>query len=109
MGLFLVGMAVLQAWPGRGFWQGTSRGQTGTLVGMVQAMAGPSQPRLLSSWVSAFGSFDDAHGFAVNLFAVAALALTGAAFFSGRQRLIRPVLICFFVPTLVSSGRIADT
>ena len=23
LGLFLVGMAVLQAWPGRGFWQGT--------------------------------------------------------------------------------------
>ena len=24
LGLFLAGMAVLQAWPGRGFWQGTS-------------------------------------------------------------------------------------
>src|SRR5258708_7566518 len=55
MGLFLVGMAVLQAWPGRGFWQGTSRGQTGTLVCIVQALAGTSHPRLLSAWVSAFG------------------------------------------------------
>src|SRR6202011_5080136 len=42
MGLFLVGMAVLQAWPGRGFWQGTSHGQAGTLTGMVQTMAGTS-------------------------------------------------------------------
>ena len=28
-GLFLIGMAVLQAWPGRGFWQGTSHHQPG--------------------------------------------------------------------------------
>ncbi len=108
MGLFLVGMAVLQAWPGRGFWQGTSRGQTGTLVGMVQTMAGTSQPRLLSSWVSAFGSFDAAHGFAVNLFAVAALAVTGAAFLSGRPRLIRPVLIGFIVLCLADWVLIED-
>jgi hypothetical protein len=28
-GVFLVGMAVLQAWPGRGFWQGTAHGNPG--------------------------------------------------------------------------------
>ena len=28
-GLFLIGMAVLQAWPGRGFWQGTAHHQPG--------------------------------------------------------------------------------
>ena len=36
LGLFLTGMAVLQAWPGRGFWQGASHGQPGTLAGMTQ-------------------------------------------------------------------------
>ena len=36
-------------------------------------------------------------GFAVNLFVVAALAVTGAVFLSGRPRLIRPVLIGFIV------------
>jgi hypothetical protein len=45
-GLFLVGMAVLQAWPGRGFWQGTAHGQAGTLTSMVQTMAGTPQPRV---------------------------------------------------------------
>ena len=30
LGLFLAGMAVLQAWPGRGFWQGISHGQPGS-------------------------------------------------------------------------------
>src|SRR5450755_3939730 len=32
-GLFLVGMAVQQAWPGRGFWQGTAHHRPGTLAG----------------------------------------------------------------------------
>jgi hypothetical protein len=27
LGLFLIGMAVLQAWPGRGFWQGVDHGR----------------------------------------------------------------------------------
>ena len=93
LGLFLVGMAVLQAWPGRGFWQGTSHGQPGTLAGMAQSMAATPQPHVLSALVSAFTAFDEAHGFAVNLFAVVALAVTGAAFLTGRPRLIRPALI----------------
>ena len=94
-GLFLAGMAVLQAWPGRGFWQGASHGQPGTLAGMTGTMAQTSQPGFLSAWISAFTAFDQAHGFAVNLFAVAALAVTGAAFLTGRPRLIGPVLIGF--------------
>jgi len=95
LGLFLTGMAVLQAWPGRGFWQGASDGQPGTLAGMTQSMAGTSQPGFLSAWINAFTAFDEAHGFAVNLFVVAALAITGAAFLSRQPRLIRPVLSGF--------------
>ena len=108
LGLFLTGMAVLQAWPGRGFWQGTSHGQPGTLAGMTQSMAGTSQPGFLSAWISAFTAFDKAHGFAVNLFVVVALAITGAAFMSGRPRLIRPVLIGFTVLCLADWVLIED-
>jgi hypothetical protein len=50
LGLFLVGMAVLQAWPGRGFWQGTSHGQPGTLAGMTSTMAQTPQPGSLAHW-----------------------------------------------------------
>ena len=46
-GVFLIGMAVLQAWPGRGYWQG--RG--GTLSAMVQTMAQTPQPHVFSSWL----------------------------------------------------------
>ena len=107
-GLFLVGMAVLQAWPGRGFWQGIAHGQPGTLAGMTSTMAQTPQPGFLSAWVNAFTTFDEAHGFAVNLFAVAALAVTGAVFLSGRPRLIRPVLIGFTVLCLADWVLIED-
>jgi len=79
-GVFFLGLALLQAWPGRGFWQGTAGGQASGLAGMVQSMAGTSQPHVLASIVSAFGNFTAAHGFAVNLVAVIALAAIGAAF-----------------------------
>ena len=73
-------MALLQAWPGRGFWQGTVDGQPGSLTAMVQSMAGTPQPHVLEVIVSRFGSFTESHGFAVNLVAVIALAAAGAAF-----------------------------
>ena len=107
-GLFLVGMAVLQAWPGRGFWQGLSHGRPGTLAGMTHDMAQTPQPGFLSAWVSAFTRFDQAHGFAVNLVAVVALALIGAAFLSGRRRLVRPALIAFVVLCLADWVLIED-
>jgi cytochrome oxidase Cu insertion factor (SCO1/SenC/PrrC family) len=107
-GLFLAGMAVLQAWPGRGFWQGTVHGQPATLAGMTASMSPTPQPHVLSAWVTAFTAFDEAHGFAVNLFAVAALAVTGAVFLTGRPRLIRPVLIAFTVLCLADWVLIED-
>ena len=81
-GVFFLGMALLQAWPGRGFWQGSLHHQPGTLTGMVQSMAGVPQPRLLAGWVTSFAGLVQAHGFAVNLLVVIALALIGAGLLS---------------------------
>jgi cytochrome oxidase Cu insertion factor (SCO1/SenC/PrrC family) len=107
IGVFLVAMAVLQAWPGRGFWHGLSGGQPatmpgmapaavrvplGTLAAMTASMAKTPQPGFLSSWIAAFTGFDEAHGFAVNLFVVTALAVTGAGLLTGRPRVLRPVM-----------------
>ena len=108
LGLLLVGMAVLQAWPGRGFWQGTSAGRPGTLTGMVQSMAATPQPGILSAWVAGFGSLTAAHGFGVNLVVVIALAVTGAVFASGRPGLIRPALIFFMALCLADWVLIED-
>lgn len=49
LGLFLIGMAVLQAWPGRGFWHGTYHGRPGTLTDAVQSMSAVPQPRFPSA------------------------------------------------------------
>ncbi len=89
-GLFFLGMATLQAWPGRGFWQGqpNPHATAGTLTSMVQGMSQTSQPAFFSTSVSSFGAFDAAHGWAVNLFVVIALALIGAAFLTGRRQVV---------------------
>jgi cytochrome oxidase Cu insertion factor (SCO1/SenC/PrrC family) len=83
LGLFIAGMAVLQAWPGRGFWQGRPHDGGGTLTGMIREMAQTPQPALLAGWVRGFASFTAAHGFAVNMFAVVALAIIGTALLIG--------------------------
>jgi cytochrome oxidase Cu insertion factor (SCO1/SenC/PrrC family) len=78
-GIFFLGMALLQAWPGRGFWQGKTDGQLGSLAAMIKSMASTSQPHPLAVLVSGFGNFTARHGFAVNLVAVIAVAAIGAS------------------------------
>jgi cytochrome oxidase Cu insertion factor (SCO1/SenC/PrrC family) len=85
-GVFFVGMAVLQAWPGRGFWQG---GANGTLTGMIQSMVSTPQPHIMKSIVSGTASFASGHGWGVNLFAVISMAAIGALFLTGRPKLVR--------------------
>ncbi|HEX5289314.1 MAG TPA: hypothetical protein VFX25_10610, partial [Streptosporangiaceae bacterium] len=106
LGVFFAAMAVLQAWPGRGFWQGTGHGKPGTLSGMVKEMAGTDQPHFLSSLLSGFASFAIRYGFAVNLVVVIVLAAMGAAFLTGRPRLVRyamwsGIVFCLAVWVLV--------
>jgi cytochrome oxidase Cu insertion factor (SCO1/SenC/PrrC family) len=86
MGTFFMGMALLQAWPGRGFWEG---GPKGSLSSMASQMSQAPQPHVLASWVASFAAFDSRHGWGVNLFMVIALAATGAAFLNGRSRVVR--------------------
>ena len=93
LGLFFAGMAVLQAWPGRGFWQGRLHGGPGSLTAMIQSMAQTPQPRFLAGWVRGFAAFTAAHGFAVNLFAVIALALIGAALLTSAAELSSPAAL----------------
>jgi hypothetical protein len=108
LGLFLAVMAGLQGRPGSGFWHGASYGQPGSLAAMVQSMSRTPQPGFLSRWVSAFGAFDEAHGFAVNLFVVVALTVVAAACLSGRPRLIRPALTGFTVVCLADWVLVQD-
>jgi cytochrome oxidase Cu insertion factor (SCO1/SenC/PrrC family) len=109
MGVFFVGMAILQAWPGRGFWEGGARsGQVGTLTGMIQQMAQTPQPHLFSSWVKSFESFDAAHGWGVNLFVVITLAAIGVAFLSARPKVVRLALAATIILCLADWVLIED-
>jgi cytochrome oxidase Cu insertion factor (SCO1/SenC/PrrC family) len=108
MGAFFAGMAVLQAWPGRGFWQGTLHGKPGSLTGMITSMATTPQPRLIASWVSGFAVFVAGHGFAVNLVAVVGLAVIGAALLSGQPRLLGPAVLVTVVFCLADWVLIED-
>ena len=94
-GVFFIAMAVLQAWPGRGFWQGRlgSNATAGGLTSMVQTMSSTPQPHPLSSLLNSFASFDADHGWAVNLFVVVALAVVGGGFLSRRATVIRAAVV----------------
>ena len=110
MGSFLVGMAILQAWPGRGFWQGRplANGTAGQLASMVRHMASTPQPHAIASAVSAFASFDASHGWGVNLFAVVAIGALGIVFLSRRPLLLRAGLAAAVVLLLADWLLIED-
>ncbi len=93
LGTFLVAMAVLQAWPGRGFWPGTAHGKPGALAAMVAEMSATPQPPVLGRLVGGFASLTAGHGFGVNALAVAALAAIGIGLASGRRALLLLVTI----------------
>jgi cytochrome oxidase Cu insertion factor (SCO1/SenC/PrrC family) len=108
MGLFFVGAAVLQAWPGRGFWQGTLNGKPAALTSMIASMSGTPQPHFLAGWVSDFGSVVAAHGFAVNLAAVTTLAAIGAGLLSRQPRLIGLTLVLMIAACLADWVLVED-
>jgi cytochrome oxidase Cu insertion factor (SCO1/SenC/PrrC family) len=109
IGIFLAAMAVLQAWPGRGFWQGHARGHQGTLAGMVGSMAGTPQPSTLARLVRDFGTLTVRHGFAVNLAAVIVLGLIGAGLMAARPpALLRATVAAAVVFCLVDWVLVED-
>ncbi|HEV8064074.1 MAG TPA: SCO family protein [Acidimicrobiales bacterium] len=108
LGAFFVAMGVLQAWPGRGYWQGKlpAHAGLGSLASMVSEMAKTPQPRATGSAVSAFASLDAAHGFAVNLVVVVALLALGAALLTADRRVLRysvplTIVMCLAIWVLV--------
>ncbi|HEX9624384.1 MAG TPA: SCO family protein [Streptosporangiaceae bacterium] len=97
LGVLFAAMAVLQAWPGRGFWQGTGPHGPGALTDMVTSMASTPQPAILGHLVSDFGSFTASHGFWVNALAVVLLGGIGVGLLLTRGRVLRSVVIATVV------------
>lgn len=87
VGVEFVAAAVLQAWPGRGSWQGLEpHGGLGLTASMASQMAQTPQPGPIQTAVDWFGRLSTAHGFAVNVVAVVALAAIGLALVAGSRR-----------------------
>ncbi len=100
LGSFFLAMAVLQAWPGRGFWQGGEPSGSGTLAHMLGQMTSTPQPHVFAATVSWFERVDLAHGWALNLVVVAALAGIGALLCSRRTSLVRAGTVAAVVACL---------
>lgn len=98
IGVFWMGMAVLQAWPGRGFW-------TGALAAMARTMARTQQPAPLAHLVSGFANLS---GLVLNLIAVVTLAVLGAAFGYGRPPVLRFSLLAATVFCLLDWVLVQD-
>ncbi len=75
-GVYFVAMAVLQAWPGNGFW---TAGSSGALTAMAAEMSETPQPHAIAQVVGHFGGFAAEHAVLVNAFVVAALGAIGLA------------------------------
>jgi hypothetical protein len=101
-GVLLLAFAVLQAWPGRGSWQGTVPGPAGSprpgpLSANISSMAAASQPAVLHDLLIWFASVVARHGFAVNLVAVMVLAAAGAGLLTARPAITRLAAGALFV------------
>jgi cytochrome oxidase Cu insertion factor (SCO1/SenC/PrrC family) len=100
IGVLLLAFGILQAWPGRGYWQGNlGHGGLGSLASMAQQMSQTPQPSVVGSIVSWFAGAVSDHGFAANLVAVVLLIVLGAAFLSADGRILRvaaPAAVVFF-------------
>jgi hypothetical protein len=108
MGLLLLVSAAWQAWPGRGFWQGTLHGRPGSLAATVGGMARMRQPAVLHELVASFGSLAASHGFAVNLATVIALAAVGGCLLTGRAAIAVPAATAAVVLCLADWVLIQD-
>ncbi len=87
IGAFMTGMAILQAWPGRGTWHGAAIG------GMVASMVSTPQPGSLASLLRNFSSFAVSHGDLVNAVAIVALGAIGIVLMTGIRRLAFPAVV----------------
>ncbi len=98
-------MAVLQAWPGNGFW---TAGSSGALPAMAAEMSETPQPHAIAQVLGHFGGFAAEHAVLVNAFVVAALGAIGLALLSGRRRAARVAVGAALVVSLADWVLVQD-
>ncbi len=104
-GVYFIAMAVLQAWPGNGFW---TAGSGNALGAMAAEMAETPQPHAVAQVLGHFGTFAAGHAVLINAFVVGALAAIGLALLSGRRRAARVAVGVAFVLSLADWVLVQD-
>ena len=107
-GVFLLLFALLQAWPGRGFWQGRVGGQPASLSAMATTMSGASEPGILQSMVRWFATFTLSYSWLVNLIVVVGLGFVGVVFLLKRHELLTPAVVVYVVLALADWVLVQD-
>ena len=88
IGALFVAMAVLQAWPGRGFWR-----DHGTLFAMASSMAATPQPHLVAAWLRDFALVAGTQAAELNGLGVALLAAIGVGLLVARAGPLRAAVV----------------
>lgn len=87
-GALLGVLALVQAWPGQGFWSGGTSAHPGQIPSMASAMGAVKQPPLLASLQSHLASFASHGSWLINGVVVLGLALCAVGMLTGSTRAI---------------------
>jgi cytochrome oxidase Cu insertion factor (SCO1/SenC/PrrC family) len=87
-GALLLYFAILQAWPGRGFWGGGTARSPGSIGAMAQVMGSASQPGLTTAIQSHLSTFSLHLSWLINLVVVVGLGFVGVAYLSARKAFV---------------------
>ena len=98
--------ALLQAWPGRGFWNGD--GGRGAFPAMAQSMGSVSQPAFASSIQHWFATFTTNTSWLYNGVVVVVLAFTAVCYFTNNVRVMKPAAIAYVALALVNWVLVQD-
>jgi cytochrome oxidase Cu insertion factor (SCO1/SenC/PrrC family) len=100
--------ALLQAWPGRGFWTGSGHGEGGALSAMASAMGAVSQPSPAAHLQHWFATFTLHVGWLYNGLVVVVLAASALCFYGNKIRLMRWATVAYVAMALTNWVLVQD-
>ncbi len=100
--------AILQAWPGRGFWNGGTSKSPGTLPAMAQSMGSVTQPAFASSIQHWFFTFTLTWSWLYNALIVITLATVALCFFSNKAKYMKWATTGYVVVAIVNWVLVQD-
>jgi len=107
-GLLLAVLAVVQAWPGRGFWAGGTAAKPGAISAMADSMATLKQPAAMEQLQHQLSSFALHGSWVINLVVVVGLGLVAAGLLRGSTHSVGLAARLYLVLSLLNWIAIQD-